>query len=247
MTMSLFHRGYAAWISRAWMALASCPARQGRRRSLQRIRQFLSRAFALSPGARSFAWARFASFCNSGLFFPRYGICACVLPRYPLASVTSPAASSSCRTPQAPLGFLVVHRAGQRTGDPEDLATGAGDDQQVHPVALVLAGVERPVRRDPVNRDERAAQDHIGVPGLLRVPHRLAQLRGAGPRADRLSRSRTARPWPSRPRTRPPARRTSRLCAGRPRRGGPAAQGSASAAQTRSRPGGGGRFPPPRS
>jgi hypothetical protein len=53
--LSLFHLGYAAWISRAWMALASCPARQGQQRSLRRIRQFLSRAFALSPGARSFA------------------------------------------------------------------------------------------------------------------------------------------------------------------------------------------------
>ena len=27
--LSLFHPDYAAWISRVWMALASCPARQG--------------------------------------------------------------------------------------------------------------------------------------------------------------------------------------------------------------------------
>jgi hypothetical protein len=39
------------------MTLASCPARQGQQRSLRRICQFLSWAFAFSPGARSFAWA----------------------------------------------------------------------------------------------------------------------------------------------------------------------------------------------
>jgi hypothetical protein len=33
----------------------------------------LSCAFALSPSARSFAWARLASFCGSGLFLPLYG------------------------------------------------------------------------------------------------------------------------------------------------------------------------------
>jgi hypothetical protein len=54
-SLSLFHPGYAVLISRAWMALASCPARQGQQRSLRRILQFLSWAFALSPGARSFA------------------------------------------------------------------------------------------------------------------------------------------------------------------------------------------------
>jgi tetratricopeptide (TPR) repeat protein len=36
--LSLFHPGYAAWISKAWMALASRPARQGQQRSLRRIR-----------------------------------------------------------------------------------------------------------------------------------------------------------------------------------------------------------------
>ena len=42
--------------------------------------QVLSCAFARSPGARSFAWARLASFCGSGLFFPLYGTFAQVLP-----------------------------------------------------------------------------------------------------------------------------------------------------------------------
>jgi Sulfotransferase domain len=40
------------------MALASCPARQGQQRSLRRIRQFLSWAFARPPGERSCAWGR---------------------------------------------------------------------------------------------------------------------------------------------------------------------------------------------
>ena len=42
--------------------------------------QFLSWAFARSPGALSFAWARLACFWDSGLFFPRYGIFAYALP-----------------------------------------------------------------------------------------------------------------------------------------------------------------------
>jgi Transposase DDE domain len=79
-----------------------------------------------------------------------------------------------------PLGLLVVHRSGQRAGHPHDIAVRAGDDLQVHPVLLVFAGVERPVRGDPVDRDQRAVDDDVGVPGLLRVADRGAQLRGAG-------------------------------------------------------------------
>jgi hypothetical protein len=79
-----------------------------------------------------------------------------------------------------PLGLLVVDRAGQRAGDPKDVPGGARDDLQVHPVPLVLARVERPVRGDPVDRDQRPVHDHVGVPGLLRVPDRPAQLRRAG-------------------------------------------------------------------
>ena len=52
------------------MALASWPARQGQQRSLLRMRQFLSWAFARSPGERNFAWAQLASFWDFGLFFP---------------------------------------------------------------------------------------------------------------------------------------------------------------------------------
>jgi hypothetical protein len=53
------------------MALASCPARQGQQRSLRRMRQALSWALAPSPGERSWAWARLASFSEAGLPRPR--------------------------------------------------------------------------------------------------------------------------------------------------------------------------------
>jgi hypothetical protein len=62
------------------MALASCTARQGQQRSLRRMRQVLSWAFARSPGARSLAWARLACFWDSGSFRPRYGIFAYAEP-----------------------------------------------------------------------------------------------------------------------------------------------------------------------
>src|SRR5262249_59195483 len=44
-----------------------------------------------------------------------------------------------------------MHGAGQGTGDPQNLTLRAGDDLQVHPVAAVFAGVERPVSGDPVD------------------------------------------------------------------------------------------------
>jgi hypothetical protein len=46
-------------------------------------------------------------FLGTGLFVPLYGIFAYVLPWYPLsARVTSPAASSSARTPRIHSAFL---------------------------------------------------------------------------------------------------------------------------------------------
>ena len=139
-----------------------------------------------------------------------------------------------------PLGLLVVHRAGQRPGHPQDVAVRAGDDLQIHPVLLVLAGVEGPVRGDPVDRDQGPVQDDVGVPGLLRVPDRLAELRCPGREQGHGLVPRISRQSWCRPRTRPRARRTSRLSAGRPGPEAPAARGSASASTTRSRPGGGG-------
>ena len=58
--------------------------------------------------------------------------------------------------------------------------SGAGDDLQVHAVLLVLAGVEGPVRGDPVDRDERPVEDDVGVTCPFSVPDRLAELRRPG-------------------------------------------------------------------
>ena len=64
--------------------------------SLRNMRQVLSCVFDLSRGARSFAWARLASFRDPGLIFPLYEIIAQPLPWYLLSvRVTRPAASSS--------------------------------------------------------------------------------------------------------------------------------------------------------
>jgi hypothetical protein len=78
--VSLFHPGYASRACNAWMAFAIFSAFQGQQRSLRRIFQVLSWAFARSPGARSFACARLASFWDGGLFSPLYGTIACALP-----------------------------------------------------------------------------------------------------------------------------------------------------------------------
>src|SRR5690348_824148 len=76
-----FSSAYAtSRICNTWMALARCPARQGQQRSLRRMCQDLSWAFARSPGDRSCAWALLACFCDSGLFLPLYGIFAYALP-----------------------------------------------------------------------------------------------------------------------------------------------------------------------
>src|SRR5215813_14686024 len=67
--VSVFHPAISrAW--RTWMALASCPARQGQQRSLRRMPQVLSWALARSPTPRRRAWARLAAFCEGGLLRP---------------------------------------------------------------------------------------------------------------------------------------------------------------------------------
>ena len=53
--VNLFHPALASRICNTWMALASCPARQGQQRSFRRILHVLSWAFARSPGERSCA------------------------------------------------------------------------------------------------------------------------------------------------------------------------------------------------
>ena len=75
-----------------------------------------------------------------------------------------------------------MHRAGQRPGHPHDVPARAGDDLQVHPVLAVLAGVEGPVRGDPVDGNEGAVQDDVGVPGLFAFS---APSRWIGPRLAR--------------------------------------------------------------
>ena len=46
---------------------------------------------------------------------------------------------------------------------------GAGDDLQVHAVLLVLAGVERPVRGDPVDRVSVPSFAQVGGAGVLGI------------------------------------------------------------------------------
>ena len=55
--------------------------------------------------------------------------------------------------PPDPRRGQVMHGPGQRAGDPQDLAVRGRDDLQVHAVAAVLAGVERPVSGHPVDGD----------------------------------------------------------------------------------------------
>jgi hypothetical protein len=63
-------------------------------------------------------------------------------------------------------GGQVMHVPGQLRGDPHDAAPGSGDDLQVHPVLAVLAGIERPVGGEAVDRDQGAVQDQVRVPRL---------------------------------------------------------------------------------
>jgi hypothetical protein len=49
-------------------------------------------------------------------------------------------------------GRQVVHGTGQRPRHPHDVPVRGRDDLKVHAVAAMLAGVERPVRGDPVDR-----------------------------------------------------------------------------------------------
>ena len=65
---------FPTWLGLAGLQHVDClcdlPGLPGQQRSLRRIFHDLSWAFALSPGAWSFACARLASFWDLGLFFP---------------------------------------------------------------------------------------------------------------------------------------------------------------------------------
>jgi hypothetical protein len=72
--MACYREPFPSWLCLAGLQnvdgfgeLAGAP---GQLRSLRRILQVLSCAFALSPGERSFACALLAFFLDSGLFFP---------------------------------------------------------------------------------------------------------------------------------------------------------------------------------
>jgi hypothetical protein len=190
------------------MAYASFPARQGAAAKLAENPAFLElRVRALAGGPRSFAWARLA--------FP-----ACTSPGTGSSPRYCPVIALAGQRDQA--GFLqfVQHVPG-----PLRLlsCTDPGSAPDTHrmcpsepamtcrfiPCFLCTARVKRPVRGDPVDRDERAAEDHAGVPSPLRA----AVASGHGRRAVPRSRSRISRPWSRRCRIRPPARRTSRPCA----------------------------------
>ncbi len=143
--------------------------------------QVLSWALARSPGARSLACERLADFCEAGLF-PALVRGDQRLARAVIALVRQnhePGGGQRAGCAPDPGGGQVMGAARQWSGYPQDLSFGAGDDLQVHPVLTVLAGIERPVSRYPVDGDERAVQDHERVP-CLRRPKRGAQLRRAG-------------------------------------------------------------------
>jgi hypothetical protein len=93
-----------------------------------------------------------------------------------MARTTRPAASSSASTPQIHSAFLSCADPGSAPDAPHDVPVGTGDDLQVHPVLLVLAGLERPVGGEPADRDERAVEDDVSVPSPSCVSDRGAEL-----------------------------------------------------------------------
>ena len=135
------------------MASASCPAFHGQQPSLCRMRQVLSWALARSPGPRSLACARLAAFCDSGLFRPLvWGADVVTGPGVALVlQHDQPGGGQFPQNAPDPGGGQVVDGTGQRARHPDDVPVRCGDDLQVHPVLTVLAGVERPVRSDPVD------------------------------------------------------------------------------------------------
>ncbi len=59
----------------------------------------------------------------------------------------------------------VVYGPGQSRRGPDQAAGGVGEDLDVHPVVLVLAGVVGLLVGDAVDREERAVEDGVGQPG----------------------------------------------------------------------------------
>ena len=207
------------------MALASWRAFQGQQRSLRRMCQVFSWALARSPGDRSWACA-VGGLLRGGLVSPPVGsvhvlTCADVA----LVGQHDQAAGGQFASDAPdPGSSQVVGGAGQRAGDPQDLAVRGRDDLQVHPVAAVLAGVERPVGGDAVggSRCRRSRRRRARPSSPASAPGAAS---ASGRPAGSQSRRHSARRSRCRRRSRRPARRMSRLCAGRPARAGPAGQG----------------------
>jgi hypothetical protein len=63
-------------------------------------------------------------------------------------------------------------------------------------VPAVLAGIERPVLRHPVDRDQRAVQHDMGDLVFCGFAQGLAQPGGPGGQQGNGLVSRTSRPWP---------------------------------------------------
>jgi hypothetical protein len=127
-------------------------------------------AFALSPDDRIFAWARWACFWDSGLFFPfirRDRVRGALISL--VGRGDQPGGGQFVMDATSPGGLLVVHGAAQYPGHPQEIPVRTGDDLQIHAVlGMILAGEEGPVRCDPVYRDEGAVQDceRVRLPGL---------------------------------------------------------------------------------
>jgi hypothetical protein len=147
------------------MALAICLARQGQQRSRARIFHALSCAFALSPGAefRVGAVGLFLGFWFSLAPVGSSGVHGALITL--IGKGGQPGGGQLALDAPDPGGLHVVDRAGQRPGHPQELPGGTGENLQVHPVAVVLAGEEWPVRGHPVGPDQGAVQDREREPG----------------------------------------------------------------------------------
>src|SRR5690606_36940614 len=100
-------------------------------------------------------------------------------------------------------GLDVVDCSGQGGRGPQQSTAWIGDDLHVHAVLLVLPGVEGPVGRYPVDRQQRAVQDHECLGGCG-----TAVIRRSGASAARTSTaSATYRYTVAMPTSNPAARR----------------------------------------
>jgi hypothetical protein len=131
------------------------------------MRQGLSWALALAGGAQP-GMSPVDLFLGGGLVPPPVRGADVLLAEVPLVAQHDQAGSGQGLDDAPDPGRgQVLHGAGQRPGHPHDVTVRAGDDLQVHPVSAVLAGIERPVGRHPVDGDQGTVDDQVGVP---RVP-----------------------------------------------------------------------------